>query len=270
MWIDSHCHLSDERLIPRLPQLFNNMIDSRVDAALVIGTTLDDCEQVLSIVETNKQFPLYASVGVHPEQKDSEAPTIEKLLALVNRSPKVLAIGETGLDYHWFPEAHEQPENLKWQRDRFATHIQAAIACDKPVVVHTRTASSDTLAILNSENARQCGGVIHCFTETWEVAKAALDLGFYISFSGIVTFKNAQDLRDVALKIPADRILVETDAPYLAPVPKRGKDNEPAFVSHVGQFLAQLRGVDEVQFARETSENFWRLFDKKKQFSGGL
>ncbi len=260
MWIDSHCHLTDDRLIPRLPQLLDNMISHKVDAALLIGTTLDDSEQVLELVQNNHAIPLYASVGVHPEQKDSETPTVDKLLALAKRSPKVLAIGETGLDYHWFPEAHEDSASVQWQRDRFATHIQAANACNKPLVVHTRAASTDTIALLKTENARQCGGVIHCFTETWDVAKAALDLGFYISFSGIVTFKNAQDLREVALKIPADRILVETDAPYLAPVPKRGKDNEPAFVSHVGDFLAQLRGIDTAQFAHETSENFWRLF----------
>jgi TatD DNase family protein len=266
MWIDSHCHLSDERLLPRLPQLFDTMTSHAVDAALVIGTTLSDCETVLDIVENNNAIPLYASVGVHPEQKDSEAPTVEKLLSLAARSSKVLAIGETGLDYHWFPEAHTNPAALQWQRDHFATHIQAAIACDKPLVVHTREASKDTIAVLTSENAQQCGGVIHCFTETWDVAKAALDLGFYISFSGIVTFKSAADLREVALKIPADRILVETDAPYLAPIPKRGKDNEPAFVSHVGDFLAQLRGVDSQQFAAMTSQNFWSLFDRKRLF----
>jgi TatD DNase family protein len=173
-----------------------------------------------------------------------------------------MAIGETGLDYYW---NKGERASLQWQRDRFATHIQAAIQCDKPLVVHTRAASADTIAVLQSQQAHRCGGVIHCFTETWEVAKAALDMGFYISFSGIVTFKSAADLREVALKVPADRILVETDSPYLAPMPHRGKTNEPAFVSHVGQFLAQLRGVSTEDFAELTSHNFWNLFDRHQR-----
>jgi TatD DNase family protein len=259
MWIDSHCHLSDERLLPQLPQLLATMQDHQVDAALVIGTTLQDSEAVLDIVKDYSH--LYASVGVHPEYKDSDEPTVARLLALAGRSSKVIAIGETGLDYHWFKTEYDlNPNDLAWQRQRFAAHIQAAIACNKPLVVHTREASSDTIDILTAENARDCGGVIHCFTETWDVAKAALDLGFYISFSGITTFKNATALREVALKIPSDRILVETDAPYLAPVPKRGKDNQPAFVSYVGEFIAQLRGVSSIDFAQQTSQNFQRLF----------
>ncbi|MEY3995966.1 MAG: hypothetical protein RL344_309 [Pseudomonadota bacterium] len=262
MWIDSHCHLSDERLLSQIPQLLTNMNMHNVDAALVIGTTLADSKIVLDIA--NNHTHLYASVGVHPEYKDSDEPSIDSLLDLAGRSPKVLAIGETGLDYHWFKTDHEtNPADLAWQRQRFATHIQAAIKCNKPLIVHTREASNDTIAILLAENASQCSGVIHCFTETWEVAKAALDLGFYISFSGITTFKNATALREVALKIPSDRILIETDSPYLAPVPKRGKDNQPAYVSHVGDFIAQLRGIQSVDFAQQTSQNFWRLFSPR-------
>jgi len=165
-----------------------------------------------------------------------------------------LAIGETGLDYHWHKD---QPE---WQRERFRTHIRAARACSKPLVVHTRSASADTLAILREEGAEACGGVFHCFTETAEVARAALDLGFYISFSGIVTFRNAQDLRDVAAWVPLDRLLIETDSPYLAPVPHRGKTNEPAFVAHVGRHLAELRGMSIETIAAASTQNFKQLF----------
>jgi TatD DNase family protein len=256
--------LSDTRLLPQVLDLRKNMTEHHVDAALIISTTLVDYEAVLALAGEYDNF--YASVGVHPEEKDSIEPTLTELLRLAGSSPKVIAIGETGLDYYWFKEAHTDLTQLQWQRNRFATHIQAAIACDKPLVVHTREASSDTIAMLKSEQAERCGGVIHCFTETWEVAKAALDLGFYISFSGIVTFKNADNLREVARKVPADRILIETDSPYLAPMPKRGKTNEPAFVSHVGEFVAQLRGVDVFDFASMTSQNFWNLFDKHTLF----
>jgi TatD DNase family protein len=259
MWIDSHCHLTDERLMPQTNTLLDNMQQSRVDAALVISTTLEDFDSVLSQAQLHSR--LFASVGVHPDEKECTEPSLDDLLSRAALSPKIMAIGETGLDYFWNKGEHA---SLQWQRDRFATHIQAAISCDKPLVVHTRAASADTISMMQSEQAHRCGGVIHCFTETWEVAKAALDMGFYISFSGIVTFKNAADLREVALKIPADRILVETDAPYLAPAPHRGKTNEPAFVSHVGAFLAQLRGQPIEDFAVQTTANFWSLFDKNQ------
>ncbi len=259
MWIDSHCHLTDERLIVQTDALLANMRQSRVDAALVISTTLEDFDSVLSQAQSHRQ--LFASVGVHPEEKHCTEPTLDDLLSRAALSPKIMAIGETGLDYFWNKGEHA---SLQWQRDRFATHIQAAIRCDKPLVIHTRAASDDTIAMMQSEQAHRCGGVIHCFTETWEVAKAALDMGFYISFSGIVTFKNATDLREVALKIPANRILVETDAPYLAPMPHRGKTNEPAFVSHVGEFVAQLRGQSIESFAAQATANFWALFDKNQ------
>ncbi len=258
MWIDSHCHLTDEAIAPKLDALRTNMATAQVDAALVVCTTLEGFDAVLAQASAHRN--LFATVGVHPDEKDCTEPSVNDLLVRAAQSPKVMAIGETGLDYYWNTGEHA---SLQWQRDRFATHIQAAIACDKPLVVHTRAASADTIAVLQAEQAQRCGGVIHCFTETWDVAKAALDLGFYISFSGIVTFKSAADLREVALKVPADRILVETDSPYLAPMPHRGKTNEPAFVSHVGQFLAQLRCVSNDRFAQTTSDNFWHLFDQQ-------
>jgi TatD DNase family protein len=259
MWIDSHCHLTDQTLAPHLNALLTNLASHQVDAALVVCTTLEGFDAVLAQASEHRQ--LFATVGVHPDEKDCTEPNLNDLLSRAALSPKVMAIGETGLDYYWNKGEHA---SLQWQRDRFATHIQAAIACNKPLVVHTRAASADTVSVLQAEQAQRCGGVIHCFTETWEVAKAALDLGFYISFSGIVTFKNASDLREVALKVPSDRILVETDSPYLAPMPHRGKTNEPAFVSHVGEFVAQLRGVSHEQFAQTTSDNFWNLFDRQQ------
>ena len=259
MWIDSHCHLTDAGLAPRSEACVANMASNAVDAALVVCTTLEGFDAVLAQAQAHAH--LFATVGVHPDEKDCQEPTVDDLIQRAALSPKLMAIGETGLDYHWNTGEHA---SLAWQRERFARHIHAAITCDKPLVVHTRAASADTLAVLRSEQAQRCGGVIHCFTETWEVAKAALDLGFYISFSGIVTFKNAADLREVALKVPADRILVETDAPYLAPMPHRGKTNEPAFVRHVGEFVAQLRGVSHEDFAQTTSANFWSLFDRHR------
>jgi TatD DNase family protein len=265
MWIDSHCHLTDEKLAPKVDELLGNMSSASIDAALVVCTTLEGFDAVLAQATAHR--PLFATVGVHPDEKDCTEPSLNDLLTRAAQSPKVMAIGETGLDYYWNKGEHA---SLQWQRDRFATHIQAAIACDKPLVVHTRAASVDTITVLQAEQAQRCGGVIHCFTETWDVAKAALDMGFYISFSGIVTFKTAADLREVALKVPKDRILVETDSPYLAPMPHRGKTNEPAFVSHVGSFLAQLRGVSNEEFALTTSENFWQLFDKTKHLKGIL
>lgn len=261
MWIDSHCHLTDDSLAPKTAQLLANMACAQIDAALVVCTTLEGFDAVLA--QSNAHPNLFATIGVHPDEKDCAEPSLHDLLTRAAQSPKIMAIGETGLDYYWNKGEHA---SLQWQRDRFATHIHAAIACDKPLVVHTRAASVDTIAVLEAEQAHRCGGVIHCFTETWEVAKAALDMGFYISFSGIVTFKSAADLREVALKVPKDRILIETDSPYLAPVPHRGKTNEPAFVSHVGEFLAQLRGVSNEEFALTTSENFWSLFDKSSHF----
>jgi TatD DNase family protein len=254
MWVDSHCHLTSEGFAHDTLAMLARMAENKVDHALVVCTTLEGFDAVQSMASSHPQ--LWATIGVHPDEKDCQEPSVDDLLQRA-ALPKVCAIGETGLDYYWNKGEHA---SLQWQRDRFARHIEAAKICQKPLVIHTRSASEDTIAMMQSENAAQAGGVIHCFTETWDVAKAALDMGFYISFSGIVTFKSAADLREVALKIPADRLLIETDAPYLAPMPHRGKPNEPAFVSHVGQFLAQLRGTSNEALAEITTRNFYDLF----------
>lgn len=257
MWVDSHCHLTSDGFAHSTQNLILRMAQHSVDHALVVCTTLEgfDAVHALATEHTN----LWATIGVHPDEKECLEPCVNDLLRRA-ALPKVHAIGETGLDYYWNKGEHA---SLQWQRDRFAVHIDAAKICKKPLVIHTRSASDDTIEMMRSEHAGQAGGVIHCFTESWDVAKAALDMGFYISFSGIVTFKNAADLREVALKIPADRLLIETDAPYLAPTPHRGKPNEPAFVSHVGQFLAKLRHVSEADLAQVTTRNFYTLFGDK-------
>ena len=255
MYIDSHCHLDFPDFRERFDEVLANMKANQVDLALCISVTLEDFPAVLALAEKHPQ--LYASVGVHPDYPDCTEPTVEGLVSL-SQHPKILAIGETGLDYFRI-EGDPQTE-CEWQRERFRVHIRAACEVHKPLIVHTRNAREDTLRLMREEGATDCGGVLHCFTENWETAKAALDLGFYISFSGIVTFKNASDLREVAIKVPQDRILIETDSPYLAPVPKRGKINEPGYVRHVGEFLAQLRGVTSEAFAETTTNNFYRLF----------
>jgi TatD DNase family protein len=227
------------------------MQNNGVGCAVCIGVNLEDFPRVLELAENHPQ--LYATVGVHPEYTDAEEPDQAQLLCLANH-PKVIAIGETGLDYYW------QKDRPEWQRDRFRTHIRAAIACNKPLVIHTRESADDALRLLEEEGAEAVGGVMHCFTENWDVAKRALDLGFYISFSGIVTFKNALVIKDVAQKTPLDRILVETDSPYLAPVPYRGKQNQPAYVLHVAEEIARLRGETLETISNATTENFFRLF----------
>jgi TatD DNase family protein len=211
---------------------------------------LPDLPQVLAL--SDEHANIYASVGVHPDYEDTPEPSIEQLIALAAR-PKVAAIGETGLDYY------RATGDLEWQRQRFRTHIRAARSCDKPLVVHTRSAAADTLAIMRDERAGDVGGVMHCFTETWDVAQGALELGFHISFSGIVTFKNAVALKDVARRVPLDRMLIETDSPYLAPVPYRGKLNQPAYVRYVAEEIARLRDVPVEVIAGATSANFFRL-----------
>lgn len=249
MLVDSHCHLDFPDLAERLPEIMANMEEAGVGAAVCIGVNLADFPKVLALAEQHSN--LYATVGVHPEYEDTEEPSLEDLITLASH-PKVIAIGETGLDYHWH---QDRPE---WQRQRFRTHIRAARACSKPLVVHTRNAAEDTMRLLAEEGAE--AGVMHCFTESWEVAEQALDLGFYLSFSGILTFKNALSLKDVARRAPLDRILIETDAPYLAPVPYRGKTNQPAYVRHVAEELATLHGLSLDEAARATTENFFRLF----------
>ena len=251
MLVDSHCHLDFPDLSRRLPEILGRMNENGVGWAVCIGVNLEDFPGVLALAESHPN--LYATVGVHPEYADAEDPSEGKLAELADH-PKVIAIGETGLDYYW------QKDRPQWQRDRFRRHIRAAIRARKPIVVHMRDAADDTVTILKEEGAQAVGGVMHCFTETWEVARHALDLGFHISFSGIVTFKNALAIKEVARKTPLDRILLETDSPYLAPVPYRGKPNEPAYVRHVAEEVARLRGLSPEQVGEATTTNFFNLF----------
>ncbi len=224
---------------------------NRVGIALCVAVDLEDFRRVRAVSE---QFPqVYASVGVHPDHAPETGVTEDEILRLAAH-PRVVAIGETGLDYY------RLTGDLEWQRERFRIHIRAARRCTKPLIIHTRAAGADTLRLMREEAADSAGGVMHCFTETWDIASAALDLGFYISFSGIVTFKNAAGLKEVAKKVPLERMLVETDAPYLAPVPYRGKPNEPAYVRNVAEHIAELRGVSIEQVAAATTQNFLRLF----------
>lgn len=251
MLVDSHCHLDFPDLVGHLPDVLQRMRENRVAAAVCIGVNLEDFPKVLALADT--QSNLYATVGVHPEYTDVEEPTVERLVALAAHT-KVIAIGETGLDYYW------QKDKPEWQRERFRNHIRAAKVCGKPLVVHTRDSAVDTLRLMKEEGADAVGGVMHCFTEDWAVATQALDLGFHLSFSGIVTFKNAQVVKDVAQRCPLDRMLVETDAPYLAPVPFRGKQNEPSYVRYVAEEIARLRSLSLDEVAKATTDNFARLF----------
>ena len=251
MLIDSHCHINFPELADQAELLLAQMRQNHVTHALCVAVDLPELPSVLEMAE---RYPnIYASVGVHPDYEDTPEPSVAQLVELA-RHPKVIAIGETGLDYY------RLQGDLEWQRERFRTHIRAARECGKPLIIHTRSAAEDTLRIMREENAQQCGGVMHCFTETWEVAQAALELGFYISFSGIVTFKNAKALKEVAKFVPLDRLLIETDAPYLAPVPHRGQLNEPAYVVHVAEELARLREMPLEDLAAATTANFFRLF----------
>lgn len=251
MLVDSHCHLDFPELNSRIDQVIESMMNSRVGAALCIGVSLEKFPGVLSLAEGHKS--LFASVGVHPEHEDCLEPDIATLLRHA-RHERVIGIGETGLDYFWHKD---KPE---WQRERFRVHIRAAKESRKPLIIHTRDSAEDTLRIMREEGADEVGGVMHCFTESLSVADSALSLGFYISFSGIVTFKNAKQVKEVAKEIPMNRILVETDSPYLAPAPHRGKPNEPAYVRHVADEIALLREVDIMEIERATTENFCRLF----------
>ena len=260
MYVDSHCHLNFPELRQRIPELQAAMKAARVDQAMLISTTLEEVAQVQALAEDQDGW--WCTVGVHPDTEGAQEPDVDGLVNLA-RHPKVLGIGETGLDYYRLGDRTVQ--DMEWQRERFRVHIRAALRTDKPLVVHTRNASEDTLRILQEEGAQGCGGVFHCFTETAEVARRALDLGFYISFSGILTFRNAQDLRDVAAWVPLDRLLIETDSPYLAPVPHRGKVNQPAYVPHVAAQLAELRGLPVEAVAEVTTQNFMQLFRKISQ-----
>lgn len=265
MFTDSHCHLSFPELAAQLPAIRAAMAEAQVERALCICTTLEEFPDVHALAMAHGNF--WCSVGVHPDNEGVREPSVGDLLERA-ALPRVVAIGETGLDYYGMQERKggRSIADLEWQRERFRTHIRAARACGKPLVIHTRSASGDTLAILREEGedgaGNRAGGVFHCFTETAEVARAALDLGYYISFSGIITFKNAQDLRDVAAFVPMDRLLIETDSPYLAPVPYRGKINSPAYVPYVAQQIAQLRGLPLEMVAEATSRNFEQLFSR--------
>jgi TatD DNase family protein len=252
MFIDSHCHLDFPELLAQGEDIYALMRENQVTHAMTISTTLKTFPDVLRVAESHDN--VWCSAGVHPdEQIDDHEPTVDELLRLADH-PKVIAIGETGLDYYRLPEP------LDWQRERFRTHIRAARTCKKPLVIHTRNASADTLRLMREESAHESSGVMHCFTESQDVADAAIEMGFYISLSGIVTFKSAKDLQAVAKSIPLDRMLIETDSPYLAPTPHRGKMNQPGYVRHVAEFIAQLRGISVEEVARATTENFYRLF----------
>ena len=255
MYVDSHCHLSFPELRERLPEIRRAMAAAQVDRALCICTRLEEFEEVHALAMGYDNF--WCSAGVHPDSDDVREPDVAALLALAAR-PRVVAIGETGLDYYRLEG--RSIADMQWQRDRFRVHIHAARASGLPLIVHTRSASADTLAILREEAAHQIGGVFHCFTETDAVARAAIDLGFYISFSGILTFKSARELQDIARWVPLDRCLIETDSPYLAPVPHRGKVNNPSFVPFVARQLATLKGISPEEVAEATSCNFEKLF----------
>ena len=253
MYVDSHCHLSFPELRERLPEIRAAMAAAQVDRALCICTTLEEFDDVHALATGFDNF--WCSAGVHPDNEGVREPGVDDLVALT-ALPRVVAVGETGLDYYRLNG--RSIADMEWQRERFRTHIRAARRSALPLVVHTRSASDDTLAILREEGAE--AGVFHCFTETEAVARAALDLGFYVSFSGILTFKTAQALRDVASFVPLDRCLIETDSPYLAPMPYRGKTNSPAYVPFVAQQLAALKGLAVEEIARATTANFERLF----------
>lgn len=255
MYIDTHCHLNFPELRARWDDIRADMAAARVTRAIVIGTTLEEFEAVHGLAMANDGF--WATAGVHPDNEGVREPSVADLVELGSRD-KVVAIGECGLDYYRLGE--RTVADMEWQRDRLRVHVQAARALNKPLVIHTRSSSADTLRVLHEEGAEQVGGVFHCFTETKEVARAALEMGFYISFSGILTFRNAADLREVAAEVPLERCLVETDSPYLAPMPFRGKLNTPALVPYVTAELARIKGLPVEEVARVTGDNATRLF----------
>ena len=255
MFIDSHCHINFPELADNLDEILANMRANQVSTALCVSVDLEKFPQILSMAEQHDN--IYASVGVHPDYELEDEPTQSELVRLADH-PKVVAIGETGLDYF------RLQGDLEWQRTRFRTHIRAAVECNKPLIIHTRSASADTLRLMQEEGAHRAGGVMHCFTESLEVALAAIEMNFYISFSGIVTFKKALELKEVASCIPLERMLIETDSPYLAPVPFRGKLNQPSYVKHVAEEIAKLRGITVEEVGEATSANFSRLFLNQK------
>jgi len=255
MFVDSHCHLDFPELAEDLPDILGNMSQNRVGHALVVAVSKPGWARIRDLVAPHDH--LFASVGVHPDYQDTEEPTVEELVRAA-QDPKIVAIGETGLDYY------RGSEPFDWQRERFRVHIRASRQCGLPLIIHTRSAADDTLRIMAEEGAQEPGGVMHCFTESWDVAEAAMAMNFYISFSGIVTFRNAVELQEVARRVPLERMLIETDAPYLAPVPYRGKRNDPSKVPHVAEKIADLRGIPVAEVGERTTANFFRLFNKAK------
>ena len=256
MYVDSHCHINFPELNQKIDQVLANMEDNKISHALCVSVTLDKINEILGL--TKKHSNIFASVGVNPDYEDIQEPDID-ILFNYSKNEKIVAIGETGLDYF------RLTGDLSWQRDRFRTHIRAAIKSHLPLIIHTRNAQDDTINIMKEESARSARGVMHCFTESYEMAKKAIDLGFYISFSGIITFKNAESLRDTVRKIPIENILIETDSPYLAPVPNRGKLNEPANVAFVAEKIAELKDISIEKVAEITTNNFFTLFSKCKK-----
>jgi len=251
VFVDSHCHLDFPELRDDLPSVLRAMREGGVTHALCIAVEMTAWRAVHALAHAHPN--LYATVGVHPDYPDVPEPSVATLVMRA-REDRIVAVGETGLDYY------RETGDLHWQRERFRTHIRAAREAGRPLVIHTRAAADDTLAIMRDEAAGEAGGVMHCFTETWDFAQRAMELGFHISFSGIVTFRNAVALKEVARRVPLERMLIETDSPYLAPVPHRGKRNEPAFVRHVAEEIARLRDVPVETIAKATSDNFFRLF----------
>lgn len=258
MLVDSHCHLDRLDLAPYggdFSTLVRETLSRGIEHMLCVSIDMENYPQMRSLVDAYENISV--SVGVHPNERDNREPGVDELMALAGDS-KVVAVGETGLDYF------RGEGDLSWQQERFRRHIQAAREVGKPLIIHTRDAREDTLRILVEEGAAEVGGVLHCFTEDWETAKRALDLNFYISFSGILTFRNAQTIQDAARKVPEDRVLIETDSPYLTPMPYRGKPNYPFMVQHVAEFLAKLRGTSLDAVADFTTRNFYALFKPQK------
>ncbi|MBU6468547.1 MAG: TatD family hydrolase [Betaproteobacteria bacterium] len=251
MYIDSHCHLNFPELFNNLDEITKAMSEAQVTNALCISVNLESVHEVLQVA--NSQENWFATVGVHPDYEHIEEPSVTRLVQLAEH-PKVIGIGETGLDYF------RLTGDLEWQRERFRVHIQAARQCHKPLIIHTRNAAEDTLKIMQEEQASDVGGIMHCFTESLEVAHRAIEMGFYISISGIVTFKNAKSLKETVSALPLDRLLIETDSPYLAPTPFRGQTNQPAYVVYVAEEIAKLKGLSVSEVAHQTTDNFKTLF----------
>ncbi len=254
MLVDSHCHLDRVDLKPYdndFSRLVSETLKCGVEHMLCVSIDLESWPAMVSLIKDYPQITM--SVGVHPNDRDRHEPNVEELVEL-SKKPRVVAIGETGLDYF------RSDGDLDWQRERFRTHIRAAKGCDKPLIIHTRAAKEDTIRLMQEEGAESVSGVMHCFTEDWPMAKKALEMGFYVSFSGIITFKNAADLREVVKQVPMEQLLIETDSPYLAPVPYRGKSNQPRYVSQVAECVAELKGMSLEAVAEQTKENFYRCF----------